>query len=145
MNKSQQFSYVTFGPFDAPVVVFYGPNEAGKSTILNFVRTILFGFPTQRRKEHYPPNAGGKHGGRIVLTGGDGIDYVVQLAATSAFYSPDQGDDRFEIGSEAGKVTDVSYGLSQAYPWDNAAWAPANVAQYAARPSGSFADSLQHA
>ena len=43
-----QFSDVTFGPFDAPVVVFYGPNEAGKSTILNFVRTILFGFPTQR-------------------------------------------------------------------------------------------------
>ena len=75
----------------------------------------------------------------------DGIDYVVQLAATSAFYSPDQGDDRFEIGSEAGKVTDVTYGLSQAYPWGNAAWAPANVAQYAARPSGSFADSLQNA
>ena len=72
-------------------------------------------------------------------------DYVVQLAATSAFYSPDQGDDRFEIATEAGKVTDVTYGLSQAYPWDNAAWAPANVAQYATRPSGSFADSLQNA
>ena len=42
-------------------------------------------------------------------------------------------------------MTDVTYGLSQAYPWDNAAWAPANVAQYAARPSGSFADSLQNA
>ena len=74
-----------------------------------------------------------------------GIDYVVQLAATSAFYSPDQGDDRFDISSEAGKVTDVTYGLSQAYPWDNAAWAPANVATYASRPSGSFADSLQNA
>lgn len=73
-----KFSDVTFGPLDAPVVVFYGPNEAGKSTILNFVRTILFGFPTQRRDEHYPPNAGGKHGGRIVLTGGDAIDYVVE-------------------------------------------------------------------
>ncbi len=70
---------------------------------------------------------------------------MVQLAGTSAFYSPDQGDDRFDISSEAGKVTDVSYGLSQAYPWDNAAWAPANVSTYASRPSGSFADSLSNA
>ena len=48
-----------------PVTVFYGPNEAGKSTLLAFVRAVLFGFPTRGRTEHYPPLAGGRHGGRI--------------------------------------------------------------------------------
>ena len=49
------------------VTVFYGPNEAGKSTLLAFIRTILFGFPSRNRDAHYPPLAGGRHGGRIHL------------------------------------------------------------------------------
>ena len=34
-----------FGPIDTPVTIFYGPNEAGKSTLLAYLRCILFGFP----------------------------------------------------------------------------------------------------
>lgn len=61
------FADRTVGPFESPIVVLYGPNEAGKSTLLSFLQTILFGFPTRGGAQHYPPLAGGKHGGRIDL------------------------------------------------------------------------------
>ena len=57
-----------FGPLERPVTVFYGPNEAGKSTLLEFIRRILFGFPSGRnRGNEYPPLAGGRHGGRVTI------------------------------------------------------------------------------
>ena len=71
-----------------------------------------------------------------------GIDYVLQLAAIATFYSPDQTDDRFLVKSEAGKITDCTYGMGLFYPWESGAWAPANLAQYAAAPSPAWADGL---
>ncbi len=68
----------SFSPEGKPVTVFYGPNEAGKSTLLAFIRTVLFGFPTQRRNEHYPPLSGDRHGGRIRLSGDDGEIYTLE-------------------------------------------------------------------
>ena len=51
------------------LVVFGGPNEAGKSTLLAFLRGVLFGFPraVRGRGPAYPPLRGGRHGGRIFL------------------------------------------------------------------------------
>jgi uncharacterized protein YhaN len=47
--------------------VIYGPNEFGKSTLLTFIRRILFGFPDKRYKGNlYPPLGGGAYGGRLV-------------------------------------------------------------------------------
>ena len=60
------------------ITVFYGPNEAGKSTLLAFVRTILFGFPSRGRAAYYPPLSGGQHGGRIQLVDGAGNSYVLE-------------------------------------------------------------------
>jgi uncharacterized protein YhaN len=58
--------------------VFLGDNESGKTTLLAFIRTILFGFPPgQRRENLYPPLAGGRHGGRLALLSQKGEDYVV--------------------------------------------------------------------
>jgi uncharacterized protein YhaN len=54
-------------PFETPVTILYGPNEAGKSTLLAFIRMVLFGFPRRGAAEHFPPRAGGNHGGRIEL------------------------------------------------------------------------------
>ncbi len=34
------------------VSVFYGPNEAGKSTLMRFIRSMLYGF---RRRTSGPP------------------------------------------------------------------------------------------
>ena len=58
--------------------VFLGDNEAGKTTLLAFIRTILFGFPPgQRRENVYPPLTVGRHGGRLALLSQEGEDYVV--------------------------------------------------------------------
>jgi len=61
------------------LTVFLGNNEAGKSTILGFIRAILFGFPDGRSNENpYPPLAGGRHGGSISFALDDGQLYVVE-------------------------------------------------------------------
>ena len=58
--------------------VFLGDNESGKTTLLAFLRIILFGFPPgQRRENIYPPQEGGRHGGRLALLSQEGEDYVV--------------------------------------------------------------------
>ncbi len=57
-----------FGPVSPRVTVFYGPNEAGKTTLLEFTRAILFGFldgRSGRSRNRYLPLAGGRHGGSI--------------------------------------------------------------------------------
>ncbi|MBU8880020.1 AAA family ATPase [Bacillus sp. FJAT-29790] len=46
--------------------VIYGENEAGKSTIMAFIHSILFGFPTKQQSElRYEPKEGAKYGGRL--------------------------------------------------------------------------------
>ena len=42
--------------------VLYGPNEAGKTTLLQFIRSMLYGFSDSRR-QYFPPVHGGKPGG----------------------------------------------------------------------------------
>ncbi len=37
------------------MTVFYGPNEAGKTTLMQFVRATLYGFTPDRRKRYLPP------------------------------------------------------------------------------------------
>ena len=73
-----RFHQQAIGPLHAPVTVIYGPNEAGKSTLLAFVRAVLFGFPQRKRREHYPPLAGGRHGGRIRLTSDAGESFTLE-------------------------------------------------------------------
>ena len=48
--------------------VLYGPNEAGKTTLLCFVRSMLYGFSPQRHR-YLPPLRGGRPGGWIELAG----------------------------------------------------------------------------
>ncbi|CAM3779026.1 AAA family ATPase [Mesobacillus thioparans] len=46
--------------------VFYGENEAGKSTIMSFIHSILFGFPARQSSEiRYEPKNTPKYGGKI--------------------------------------------------------------------------------
>ncbi len=72
------FKGKSFGPLHSPVVIMYGPNEAGKSTLLNFVRTILFGFPLTKRDTYYPALNGGQHGGNIVVTTENSSEYTIK-------------------------------------------------------------------
>jgi uncharacterized protein YhaN len=44
--------------------VFYGPNEAGKTTLLQFVRSVLYGYSPSRQR-YLPPLHGGRGGGTL--------------------------------------------------------------------------------
>lgn len=60
--------------------VVQGPNEAGKSTLRDFVRAAFFGFPTGKSAVRREPLAGGNHGGRLELTADDGTVLTVSIA-----------------------------------------------------------------
>ena len=51
--------------------VLYGPNEAGKTTLLQFVRSVLYGFSPERQR-YFPPVRGGRPGGAIDVAGPNG-------------------------------------------------------------------------
>ena len=40
--------------------IFYGPNEAGKTTLMQFVRAMFYGFSPLRRQRYLPPVRGGR-------------------------------------------------------------------------------------
>ncbi|CAM3211892.1 ATP-binding protein [Vagococcus fessus] len=57
---------VTISP---DMMVLYGDNEAGKSTLYHFIRTMLFGFSTRNKKTQlYKPHDTDQFGGRLWLT-----------------------------------------------------------------------------
>ncbi|BBO32341.1 AAA family ATPase [Lacipirellula parvula] len=53
------------------VTAFYGPNEAGKTTVMQFIRSVLYGMSTSRRKKYLPPIDGGQPGGTLGIVEGD--------------------------------------------------------------------------
>jgi uncharacterized protein YhaN len=71
------FASKQVGPFTGSIVVIHGVNEAGKSTLLAFIRMVLFGFPRLPDK-HYPPLAGGQHGGHLTLVDSGGHRFIVE-------------------------------------------------------------------
>ncbi|WP_169083392.1 AAA family ATPase [Paenibacillus sp. PL91] len=69
-------------PLDAPVIIVYGPNEAGKSTVFGFVRSMLYGFAKRGQpSERQEPVNGGRHGGRLFFCDARGSQYVLERYA----------------------------------------------------------------
>ena len=74
-----------FGDYASPdlpdgLTVITGANEAGKSTLLAFMRGMLFGFPTKHGRQHVPlyaPVRGGRRSGRLFVLDDDG-QYVIE-------------------------------------------------------------------
>jgi len=63
----------SFGDFSEGLNVVIGPNEAGKTTIVNFVRQALFGYAKKNNKEESPYlSSAGKRFGRLVFAGDQG-------------------------------------------------------------------------
>jgi len=58
--------------------VLYGPNEAGKTTLLQFIRSMFYGFSPARRR-YLPPVHGGRGGGVVDLSGPHGRFAVSRL------------------------------------------------------------------
>ncbi len=60
------------------LVLFVGDNESGKTTLMEFLRTQLFGFPRRDKKRNdYEPLRGGNHGGRLALIMRDGRQFTI--------------------------------------------------------------------
>ncbi|MCH2182763.1 MAG: AAA family ATPase [Mariniblastus sp.] len=49
------------------VNVFYGENEAGKTTLMHFVRSMMFGPSPDRQEKYLPPLHGGPAGGTVAI------------------------------------------------------------------------------
>lgn len=63
----------------APVTVLYGPNEAGKSTVLYFIRAMLYGFPGKGSPaERGEPSGEGVHGGELRFLDSEGMLWVIR-------------------------------------------------------------------
>jgi len=63
------------------LTVVHGPNESGKSSTMDLIRGVLFGFPALRRDGSAPlrePRGGGPRSGRIDLVDADGRRIVVE-------------------------------------------------------------------
>ena len=64
--------------------VFYGPNEAGKTTLLQFVRAVLYGFSLERRRKYLPPVRGGQGGGWLVVATAEGTFDITRTARSDS-------------------------------------------------------------
>lgn len=80
-----------------PLQVIYGRNEAGKSTIIAFIKGVLFGFADKKHSAHgqYEPKGNAPYGGEIIFSVGD-HDYKLvrtglKYGGTIKFYDLDSG------------------------------------------------------
>ncbi|MGM1046952.1 MAG: AAA family ATPase [Bacillota bacterium] len=62
-----------------PMTVLYGPNEAGKSSVLYFIRAMLYGFPGRTQSaQRGEPQDGGVHGGELSLVDENDSTWVIR-------------------------------------------------------------------
>ncbi|BDR56408.1 ATP-binding protein [Xylocopilactobacillus apis] len=57
--------------------IFYGLNEAGKTTLRAFIRGILFGFGKKTDTDKYKPRFGSSFGGELYVTQ-DNVEYIIR-------------------------------------------------------------------
>ncbi|MBO8128137.1 MAG: AAA family ATPase [Peptococcaceae bacterium] len=67
--------------FRTNLTVFYGPNEAGKSTLMAFIRALFFGF-NLKDEPAAEPLRGGRSGGHMVLEDEEGLTYRIERRQT---------------------------------------------------------------
>ncbi|MBP1937717.1 ATP-binding protein [Paenibacillus sediminis] len=67
---------------DENVTILYGPNEAGKSTVLGFMRSMLYGIPSRTyTQERYEPVHSGVHGGSMIASDEEGTKWLIERYA----------------------------------------------------------------
>ncbi|MBS2968245.1 AAA family ATPase [Metabacillus sp. KIGAM252] len=87
---------------NAPAALFYGQNEAGKSTIMSFIHSILFGLPQKLQTDSkYEPKDGQVFGGAIIAeVSGSGLVKIERVRGRSG------GEARIDLpdGKTAGEA-----------------------------------------
>jgi uncharacterized protein YhaN len=82
----------------------FGENEAGKTTVMDFIKCMLFGFPTRKEAQRrYEPKNGNRLGGRVTVEHpGLGVWSVERIEGSKA-----AGD--VKIYNDAGQQKDESF------------------------------------
>lgn len=75
--------------------VLYGPNEYGKSTVMEFVRRVLFGYQVSRKGNAYQAD-GKNYGGRLAVETSDG-----KIAVIARTKGPHGGPVAVTLGNES--------------------------------------------
>ncbi|HRF01325.1 MAG TPA: AAA family ATPase [Pirellulaceae bacterium] len=81
---------LTVDDLSSEMTVFFGRNEAGKTTLMQFIRSVLYGFEPERRQRYLPPVFGGLGGGSLFVHNGDLRLQVQRLARPES--DPTAGD-----------------------------------------------------
>lgn len=76
------FHDLSFLSLQKGVNIFLGENEAGKSTLLQFLRFTLFGYP-RSKDQRMKPLSGGAHGGRINALMRSGEEVIFERSGTN--------------------------------------------------------------
>ena len=104
----------TLGPLEPQLNVFLGPNETGKSTLMAFIRSMLFGFEKRGSPKRYEPVNGGSHGGWVDLVRG-GTQLRIErkpgrhARGTVAVYAGDTASDESALERLLGGTTKTLY------------------------------------
>ncbi len=83
------------------MTVFFGRNEAGKTTLMQFIRTVLYGFSAHRRNRYLPPLHGGVPGGSVWVSTAAG---PMELSRQSKLGDTHKSPGEIVIRSEEGAV-----------------------------------------
>ncbi len=78
------------------ITVFHGLNEAGKTTLMQFLRSVLYGISGDRRQCYLPPLEGGRPGGTLGMVTDEGPFRVSRFA---------DRDSDFSTSGDIGRVT----------------------------------------
>ncbi len=81
------------GPLSKGLTVFYGENESGKTTLMNFFRRILFSREkrTRQKGNPYDPVSGARHSGTVRIAMEDGREYQLTLEGGKNFIASAEG------------------------------------------------------
>ena len=95
--------------------VFFGENESGKSTIMSFIHSLLFGFPTKvQNVQRYEPKLHAKYGGRLTLITNKDGEVIIERVKGKA-----TGDVTitFHDGSTGGEeaLNEILHGMDKQY------------------------------
>lgn len=108
----------TFESLDAPVVIVYGPNEAGKTALFSFVQSMLYGlYPPAPDRHPYAPHSGAVISGEagLHLQNGDRVTVKRRLQSSPQGQLTDAEGHTRTIGNETlPPVTHVSRSVYEA-------------------------------
>lgn len=74
------------------IILFLGDNESGKTTLMEFIRMVLFGFHRRGSRNNYPPLGGGNHSGRIQVVMKNGQLFTIERGFGHVAIADEGGD-----------------------------------------------------